>query len=240
MSRTDGPFAAVLFDLDGTLLSSTAAVERSWARLAVEFEIPRERFFEYHGMTARAIIERLLHDRAAPERDAAHVRIVAIETSDTDGVEALPGAAAALATLVPAGRCAIVTSGSRVLALARLAASGVDVPAVVVTADDVERGKPDPEPYRTAALALGVDPGDCLVVEDASAGLASGRAAGATTLGLRTTLGRRRIEADVVVDDLASVRFALGAEGVRLVTPQVASADRPPDAGKACPSGDVR
>lgn len=216
MSRPVGTFAAVLFDLDGTLISSTAAVERSWARLAVEFTIPRERFFEYHGMTARAILERLLVDRAAGERDAAHARIVAIETSDTEGVEALPGAAEALATLVPAGRCAIVTSGSRVLALARLAASGVDVPAVVITADDVVHGKPDPEPYVTAALALGVDPADCLVVEDASAGLLSGRAAGATTLGLRTTLGQGRIEADRVVADLSAVRFALVADGVRL------------------------
>ncbi len=233
MSRTDRTFAAVLFDLDGTLVSSTAAVERSWARLAVELEIPQERFFAFHGMTARAILERLLHDRAAGERDAAHARIVEIETADTDGVEALPWATEALATLVPAGRCAIVTSGSRVIARARLGASGVDVPAVVITADDVEHGKPDPEPYLKAAFALGVDPTDCLVVEDAAAGLLSGRAMGATTLGLRTTLGQAQIEADLVVPDLSAVRCSLAEDGVRVATPS--TRPRPRDRGDGHP-----
>ncbi|WP_372595204.1 HAD-IA family hydrolase [Actinotalea sp.] len=217
MSAERGPYAAVLFDLDGTLLSSTAAVERSWDRLAVEYAIPAERFFAYHGMTARAILERLLPDRSADERETAHERIVELESSDTEGVEALPGAAEALAALVPTGRCAIVTSGSRVLARARLAAAGVDVPAVVITADDVEHGKPDPEPYLTAARALGVAAADCLVVEDAAAGLASGRASGATTLGLRTTLGAGIVEADLVVDDLSAVRLEPAVGGVLLL-----------------------
>lgn len=197
-------FAAVLFDMDGTLISSTASVVRSWTRLAHEYAIPAERFGDFHGIPARTLIEMILFDRSDAERAAAADRILEIEIADGEGVVALPGAAEAMAALAPTGRCIVVTSAIRRLAAARLALTGL-LQCELVTADDVTHGKPDPEPFRVAAQRLGVDPAQTLVVEDATAGVAAGWAAGATVLGLTTsTVG---ITADLVVSDLSAVRL---------------------------------
>lgn len=204
-------FAAVLFDMDGTLISSTDSVVRSWTRLAHEYAIPAERFGDFHGIPARALIEMILFDRSEEERAAAADRILEIEIADGEGVVALPGAAEAMAALAPTGRCIVVTSAIRRLAAARLALTGL-LQCELVTADDVARGKPDPEPFRVAAQRLGVDPALTLVVEDATAGVTAGRAAGATVLGVRTTM--RDLDADLVVDDLAAVRLVPVAGGV--------------------------
>jgi sugar-phosphatase len=213
---TDRTFAAVLFDMDGTLISSVGSVLRSWARLAREFEIPADRFGQFHGIPARDLVDGMLHDRSPEERARALHRIVEIEIDDVADIEVLPGAAAALAALVPHGRCAVVTSCGRTLAAARLRAAGLTVPDVMVTADDVVRGKPDPEPFRTGARLLGVDPRACLVVEDAPAGIAAGRAAGAATLALTTTVTAGEIDGDLVVPDLAAVRLEATNDGVRV------------------------
>ncbi len=207
----DRTFAAVLFDMDGTLISSTASVVRSWTQLAVEYAIPAERFGDFHGIPARALIDLLLADRDAAERDAAAARITELEIADGRGVLALPGAAEAMSALAPAGLCAVVTSANARLATARLTAVGL-LQCPVVTADDVTRGKPDPEPFRAAAAVLGVDPARCLVVEDATAGVVAGRAAGAAVLGVRTT--SPDLAADLVVDDLAAVRLEPADGGV--------------------------
>lgn len=204
-------FAAVLFDMDGTLISSTASVVRSWTRLAHEYAIPAERFGDFHGVPSDALIDLLLHDRSPAERRAAAARITELEVADGEGVAALPGAADAIAALAPLGRCAVVTSATARLATARLAVTGL-LACPVITADDVTRGKPDPEPFRLAAERLGVDPADTLVVEDATAGVAAGRAAGATVLGLTTTLPD--LDADWVVPDLAAVRLVPVPGGV--------------------------
>jgi sugar-phosphatase len=193
----------VLLDMDGTLLSSTAAVERCWRTLARE-----------HGVPARDIVDLLLADRSADERAAALDRVVELEIADTEGITVLPGAAEALAALVPAGRCAIVTSCGRRLAEARYGASGLPWPEVVITADDVTRGKPDPEPYVLGARRLGVPVDRCLVVEDAPSGVRSGRAAGAVTLGLRTT--GPGPGADVEITDLSEARFRIQDRRVRV------------------------
>ena len=213
---TDRTFAAVLFDMDGTLISSVGSVLRSWTRLAQEFQIPAERFGEFHGIPARTLLDSLLADRPVSERERALRRVVELEVDDVDDIATLPGAADALAALTPTGRCAIVTSCGRDLAQARLRVAGVRVPDVVVTADDVVHGKPDPEPFRTGAQRLGVDVRRCLVVEDAPAGIAAGRAAGAATLALRTTLGAQMVDGDLVVPDLGAVRFDVTPAGVRL------------------------
>ncbi len=213
---TDRTFAAVLFDMDGTLISSVASVVRSWTRLATELDVPVMSFSELHGIPARDLIVRMLPDRTPAEREQALRRVVALEMADVDDVEILPGAAEALTVLAGTGRCAIVTSCGRDLAATRLHAAGVRVPAVVVTADDVRRGKPDPEPFRTGADRLGVDPRQCLVVEDAAAGIASARAAGAATLALTTTMAADRLDGDLVVPDLGAVRFSLVPDGVRI------------------------
>jgi sugar-phosphatase len=212
-------FDAVLFDMDGTLISSTRAVERCWLRLAEEFAMPAGDLapFRFHGVPGRDIIETLLADRDPAERAAALARVVELEIADTHGIEVLLGAADALGALAPAGRAAIVTSCGAALAAARLAAVDLAVPAEVVTADDVTRGKPDPEPYRTGAARLGVDVRRCLVVEDAESGVVSGRAAGAATLGLRTTSPEGPGGGpDLVVADLSRVELVAVEGGVRV------------------------
>lgn len=207
-------FDAVLFDMDGTLLDSLPAVIRSWTRWAGEFDVPLEtlRATPTHGRPAGDIVADFV---AADRVDEAYARIVELEVSDTEGCVPLPGALVALAAA--AGRGAIVTSCSRPLARARLVAAGIPVPAVVVTADDVTRGKPDPEPFARAAALLGVDPSRCLVVEDAPAGLAAAAAAGAASLALTTTHARSALVADLVVDTLADVTLARAGDGIRLV-----------------------
>lgn len=198
-------FAAVLFDMDGTLIDSTPAVERSWITWATEQGIDPYRLLGFHGVPAASIVAALVDDPAAAP--AALARITEIETADVDGVVPLPGAVAALTEL--ADRAAIATSSTAGLAAVRLAASQLPAPAVVVTADDVTHGKPAPEPYQLAAQRLGVDPGDCLVVEDAPAGITAGRAAGCRTLGVTTTTPADKLPADAVIDDLSQVRFSV-------------------------------
>ncbi len=206
-------FDAVLFDMDGTLLDSTPAVNRSWLRWAREEGIDPDRLSGWHGVTASGIVDALLAERDDAGRADALERINALELSDTDGVVALPGATETLAALAVPGRSAIVTSSTRSLALARLEAAGLVAPAVVVTASDVSRGKPHPEPFLTAARALGADPARCLVVEDAPAGLEAGRAAGCATLAVVTTHTRGQLAAapaDAVVADLSELAVHVG------------------------------
>jgi sugar-phosphatase len=219
---TGRTFAAVLFDMDGTLIDSTPAVARSWRRWAAEEGLDPARLGGLHGVPAAAIVELLLAERDAVARAASLERINAIELEDLDGIVVLPGAEAALTALaaLDAGEravSAIATSCTRPLALARIGATGLPAPGVVVTADDVERGKPDPAPYRLAAQRLGADPARCLVVEDAPAGLASGRAAGCATLAVATThtVGAlREAGPDAVVRDLGGVRLVPAGGGV--------------------------
>lgn len=212
-------FDAVLFDMDGTLISSLASVVRSWTRMAQEFGIDgaQVRDFRFHGVPARDIVDIVLADREPEVRARALARIVELELVDTGDIAVLPGAAEALTALAGDGLSAIVTSCDQALASARLRASGLTAPAVVVTADDVTRGKPDPEPFALGARRLGADPARCLVVEDAAAGLASGRAAGASTLAVATQSHGDELVADVVVPDLGAVRFEVSAGGVRVV-----------------------
>lgn len=212
-TATTARYDAVLFDMDGTLVDSTASVVRSWVRLAEENGIPVATLQAAagHGRPARDIVADLF---APAERGAALERITHLEVTDVDGVVALPGAEAALRT--SGARGAIVTSCTADLAVARQRAAGIPVPAVVVTADDVVRGKPDPEPFLAAARLLGVDPSRCLVVEDAPAGLAAGRAAGMTTLAVTTTHAADQLDADIVVADLSAVHLTATEQGVQL------------------------
>jgi sugar-phosphatase len=208
-------FAAVLFDMDGTLIDSTPVVVRSWVTWALERGIDPERLEGHHGVPAAQIVRRLV-----PEHDveAAIARINALEIADVDGITVLPGAAEAVAAL-PEGRRAIVTSCTSALAAARIGAAGLLAPSVVVTADDVPRGKPDPAPYLLGARRLGIDPSTCLVVEDAPSGLDAARAAGAATLAVTTTTPVGDLVADAVVGTLADVRFAVDGDGVRVLVP---------------------
>lgn len=207
-------FEAVLFDNDGTLTDSTAAVERSWRAWADHHAVPVERLVAYHGVPSRSIVEAVVGSHV--DVDAATADIDRRELEDLEGVVVLPGAAEAMAAV--AGRAAIVTSAGRELAVLRLGAAGLRPPEAFVTAHDITRGKPDPQPYLIGAEKLGADPSRCLVVEDAPAGLRSARAAGAATLAVTTTSTAEVLEplADMVVTDLAQVLFSLTRDGVRV------------------------
>jgi mannitol-1-/sugar-/sorbitol-6-phosphatase len=184
---------AVLADLDGTLVDSHAAVMRAWAWWAARHGIERDpEEWVRHGVTSAEQIAELRPDLdAGAESDA----IDALQTRDVDGVVALPGAAELLAPGAP-WPVAVVTSGIVPLATARLRAAGLPVPGVLVTPERVRRGKPDPEPYLTAAHDLGDDPAGCVVLEDAPAGVQAGRAAGMRVVGITTTATPEELGAD--------------------------------------------
>ncbi|MFI1442536.1 HAD family hydrolase [Streptomyces fructofermentans] len=205
---------ALLFDNDGTLVSSLESVYRCWTRWAQEYGITAEDFarVELHGRTAAEIAADLLPaDRVAE----AVARIERLEVEDVaGGVHLLPGTKALLDS-VPADRWAVVTSATRRLAEARLGEVGIH-PKTLIAADDITRGKPDPEPFLLAARMLGVDPSRCVVFEDAPAGLRAGRAAGMTTVALATTHRADELRADVVVGDLSAVSALATDGGVEL------------------------
>ncbi|MFV0460214.1 MAG: HAD-IA family hydrolase [Actinomycetales bacterium] len=209
---TDRTFDAVLFDMDGTLINSIPVVERSWLQWAQEFGVDPYQLHGLHGIPAKGVISRLLPQQ---RWDEAIARICELEENDTEGIVVLPGALDAL-TGLPPGRAAIATSCTRELARVRIAATGLPVPTVVVTAEQTEVGKPAPDPYLLAARLLGVDPTRCLVVEDATGGVQAGRAAGCATLAVLTHLTPGSSGADAEVADLAAVSFVVNAEGVRL------------------------
>ncbi|MFD8868030.1 HAD-IA family hydrolase [Streptomyces sp. NPDC059590] len=206
---------ALLFDNDGTLISSLESVHRCWSRWAREYGIPAEEFsrVELHGRTASDIIGDLLPAHRLPE---ARARIDELELEDVPGggVVALPGTLELLGR-IPRDRWAVVTSAIRPLAEARLAAVGI-TPTLLISADDITRGKPDPEPFLLAADKLGFDPARCVVFEDAPAGLAAGRAAGMRTVALTTTTDPDQLLADAVVKDLSAVSVQATEGGLEI------------------------
>jgi mannitol-1-/sugar-/sorbitol-6-phosphatase len=202
----------ILFDLDGVLVDSDAAVEETWRMWAAR-----------HGLDATAIIHVAQGRRAldtvrlvAPHLDAEHevAELTAYEAHATTGLVAAPGARVLLEQLPPAA-WAVVTSGVRAVAEHRLRFVGLPMPPVMVCAEDVARGKPDPEGYLAAAARCGTPPGDCVVIDDAPAGLDAARDAGmrAIAVASKHPLDTRN-EAAVVVNNLASVAVHVAATGV--------------------------
>ncbi|MEW2496500.1 HAD-IA family hydrolase [Streptomyces nodosus] len=206
---------ALLFDNDGTLVSSLESVRRCWTLWAQEYGVTAEQFgrFALHGRTAAGIAADLLPAEIVPEA-VARIERLEIEDVPNGGVHLLPGTREFLDAL-PADRWAVVTSATLGLAEARLEAVGIR-PKTLITANDVTRGKPDPEPYLLGARALGVDPSRCVVFEDAPAGLAAGRAAGMTTVALATTHQARELDADLVVKDLSALSVLVTDRGVEI------------------------
>jgi sugar-phosphatase len=195
-------FDAALFDIDGTIVDSTSAVLRSWGLLADEYDFDAAAVQQNHGRPARALLQQLL---AAEAVEAAIARVIELETAEVSGILPIPGAAALLDAL-PAGGKALVTSAPRVIATARLAAAGLTAPDVFITLDDVERPKPDPQPFLRAAARLGVDPSRCVVFEDAPAGVLAARAAGCRVIGVAGTGVPGELGADLVIDALDRLR----------------------------------
>jgi sugar-phosphatase len=202
---------AILFDLDGVLVDSTLCAGRIWKAWAREQGLDPERMVQMaHG---RPTIETIR--MVAPHLDAQLEanKVEELEVNDVEGLKALPGARELLTNLPPE-RFAIVTSGSRRLATARLRAAGLPVPARMITADDITDGKPDPEPYLNGARLLGFKPQDCLVFEDAPAGIRSARAAGITVIAFPTTYPLDALsEADCVAESLGAVHVEILASG---------------------------
>ncbi len=203
--------SAILFDLDGVLVDSTRSVERHWRAWAQQKGLdPEEIMAIAHGVRAIEVIQRV-----APHLDAAaEVReIEAREVIDRDGVVVMPGAAALVAS-IPDGQWGVVTSGTRLLASGRLRLMGLPAPKVLVTADDVANGKPHPEPYLKGAGLLGVRPADCLVIEDAPAGIQSARAGGMKVVGITSTYPAEALaQADAVIEKLGAIHVAVNGAG---------------------------
>jgi sugar-phosphatase len=199
--------SAILFDLDGVLADSTPSVTRAWSAWARRVGLEPEWLLRrVHG---RRAIDTIRAVRPELDADSELATLVADETTDNADVVEIPGARA-LVSALPADRWAIVTSGLRPVATARLVAAGVPIPRVMVTAESINRGKPDPEAYLKGAAELGVAPKDCLVVEDAPAGAAAARAAGMQLLGLATTHQADELEpAALVVPDLTHITVRL-------------------------------
>jgi mannitol-1-/sugar-/sorbitol-6-phosphatase len=204
---------AILFDLDGVLIDSTECITRHWQAWA-----------EQHNLDIAAIME-VAHGRRTIETMrmvAPHLpldeevrRFEAAEVLDTQGIVTIDGALALLNSIPPAA-WAIVTSGSRALATARLQSRGLPVPPIMVTADDVVNGKPHSEPYTTAAQVLGLSAGACIVVEDSPAGLAAAAAAGMRSIGVASThAGAELVQATVIAGALRDIQVGAGT-GARL------------------------
>ena len=208
---------AVLFDLDGVLVDSTPAVARVWAGWAHEHGFdPGEVVKKAHGRPSITTIRELLPNA---DHTAENREVERREIADVEGVVPLPGAMELLQAL-PLDRWAIVTSCTRALAAVRIGAAGLPKPKQMVTSTDVQHGKPDPEPYLKGAQILGVPAADCLVIEDAPAGIRAGKAAGARVLALRTTASDAELQqagADWIVNDCAELFLDSSAAGERFL-----------------------
>jgi mannitol-1-/sugar-/sorbitol-6-phosphatase len=196
---------ALLFDMDGVLVDSTPAVARVWTAWASRFGLdPAEVVRQAHGRPSIATIRELLPSADHLSEDLA---IQKAEIEDLEDVIALPGTHELLNAL-PADCFAVVTSATRALAVVRLRAAGFAIPKHLVTSSDIQRGKPDPEPYLRGAQILGLSPADCIVIEDAPAGIQSGKAAGSRVLALRTTTSDSALHAagaDWIVTDCSAI-----------------------------------
>jgi sugar-phosphatase len=205
---------AILFDLDGVLVDSTVIVERHWHLWAERHGLAVESILAHsHG---RRTIDTLqivaAHLPLDLEQEAALLE--KYESEDVEGLVPVPGAVELIRSL-PDHTWAVVTSGSYRLASPRLQAVGVPIPDVFITAEEVQQGKPHPEGYLMAARRLGQAPQDCLVIEDAPAGIRAARAAGCRVIGVTTTFSAAEVaEADVIVPDLSSISLAGTADNI--------------------------
>jgi sugar-phosphatase len=203
--------SAILFDLDGVLCDSTKAVDREWREWAARKGVDGNAVMAIaHGVRTIEVIRRV-----APHLNA-EVEAAAIENHeahDQRGVVVMPGALE-LVRSIPAGKWGVVTSGSRLLATNRLRHCGLPVPDAMVTSDDVTHGKPHPEPYLKGAERLGFAPTECLVIEDAPAGIESARTSGMKVLGLSSTYMAEFLRhADAVITRLGAIHVASNGTG---------------------------
>jgi sugar-phosphatase len=203
--------SAILFDLDGVLVDSTRAVDREWRAWAARKGVDGDAIMAIaHGVRTVEVIRRV-----APHLDAELEAslIESEEAEDKEGVVVMPGAVE-LVSSIPDGRWGVVTSGSRLLASTRLEYCGIPLPRVVITSDDVTHGKPHPEPYLKGAEGLGFPPTDCLVIEDAPAGIQSGLSGGMKVVGITSTYAAAKlVHADAVIGKLREIHVSSNGAG---------------------------
>jgi len=198
-----------LFDLDGTLVDSLPVVERSWQFWAESYGVDPDAVLEFiHGKQAITTLRHFMPGKSEAEIQAEFLRLEHIESTDLEGIRALPGAVELLEHLESnAIPWAIVTSGSIPVAHARHRAAGLPTPKVFVTAEQVKHGKPRPDAYLLGAELLGLPPQMCLVVEDAQAGIQSGIAAGCLVAAVNVPPETPELlEVDFVLSTLAALR----------------------------------
>lgn len=206
--------AGILFDMDGVLISSIGSVNRCWSRWAEHYGLPDASTIRIeHGTRAVDMIAKLM-----PGLDVAEgLRLIEdMEIEDVSELQVLPGARALLESLLPE-RWAIVTSATYRLLLGRLKAAELPVPERIISGDMVERGKPDPEPYRRGAELIHAAPAACIVVEDAPSGVGAGLAAGCRVLGVlgsHSEVELRAAGATWIVQSLNDVRAQTLPEGL--------------------------
>ncbi|MCT2386613.1 sugar phosphatase [Erwinia pyrifoliae] len=205
-----------LFDLDGTLVDSLAVVERAWKGWGERHGIAADELLNFiHGKQAITSLRHFMAGASAQEIQQEFIELEKMEAGDTEGIVALPGALQLLATLdelsIP---WAIVTSGSVPVASSRHAAAGLPAPLAFVTAERVERGKPEPDAYLLGAQLIDLEPEECVVVEDAAAGILSGLAAGCHVIAVNPPEDAQRLEdVDMVLSSLEELIIHKNADG---------------------------
>jgi mannitol-1-/sugar-/sorbitol-6-phosphatase len=208
--------SALLFDMDGVLIDSTPAVKRVWEAWAIDHHFdPDEVVTRAHGRPSLETVRELLPDS---DHEAENRIIEQREIEDLGGVVPLPGARELLEKL-PENRWTIVTSATRALAEVRLRAAGLPIPAKMITATDITNGKPHPEPFLKAAALLKIPATECVVVEDAPAGIEAGQEAGARVIAFPTTSEQRLLVdagADWVVKNCSKISVAGTQQGLQL------------------------
>lgn len=210
----DRAFAALLFDMDGTLITSVEAAERVWTRWATRHGLDARTFLpSIHGQRAVDTIRNLKIPGVDPVAEAEWITLMEIE--DTEGVLEIRGASAFVESL-PRELWAIVTSAPRALATRRLEAAGVPLPDVLVTAEDIQVGKPDPSGYRLAATKLGVDAADCAIFEDANAGIRAGEAAGGQVVVITATHTHPLRTPHPTIESFAALKAELVSGRIRI------------------------
>jgi mannitol-1-/sugar-/sorbitol-6-phosphatase len=208
--------AALLFDLDGVLIDSTPAVARVWSQWALQHGFdPTEVVARAHGRPSLTTVRELLPHA---DHEAENREVERREIADLAGVVPLPGAMELLASL-PTNRWTIVTSCTRTLAVVRITAAGLPLPQKFITSNDIAQGKPHPDPYLKGAAVLGFPAAQCVVAEDAPAGIRAGKAAGARVIALRTTAPDselREAGADWIVNNCADISVTSADDGLTL------------------------
>jgi mannitol-1-/sugar-/sorbitol-6-phosphatase len=205
--------AAILFDMDGTLVDSTAIVEQAWARWANRHNLPLPEILAFsHGRPTKATMEHFL-----PGADVGNEakEMLRYEETETEGIQAVAGAHAVVLA-AQTGAWGVVTSAPRRLAEIRLAAVGLPLPKVLVPADEISRGKPDPEGFLKAAKQLNVAPAKCLVFEDTRPGIQAAQAAGMQAIGLLTTFPKEKLGCEWAIRDFTEIRLERSDDGFEI------------------------